>query len=248
MVTQPRAARPWVVTGAASGMGHELARTLTAEGVRVHAWDRDPVPAAAGGGVAVDLADPEQIVAAAARVEGPLACLAHCAGVLLPTSIDDHTAATHLRTSLEVHCTSLLLATQALRDRLRNGGSIVAVTSVATTVGYRGSLAYGPSRAALARLVQQLAVDLAPDGIRVNAVSPGAVRTPMTAHLWSDAEADARRQHSVPIPRRADPGEVTTVIRFLASNAASYITGTEVRVDGGFVAALSRPGGHTVTS
>ncbi len=224
----------WVVTGSASGVGLTLARILVAAGSTVHGWDMNQAPSDAGTWHRVDLTDRDQVGAAAAQVGENVYCLAHCAGVALRTSFDDPEAADKLQLAVAVHCGSFLRSVQALIDPLaRSRGSAVAITSIAQEVVYPGSLVYGPSKAALRQLIRNLATLLGPRGVRVNGIAPGGIRTPMSDFLRADGEADARRLKAVPLGRRAEPEEIVSMIRFLASEDASFINGAVIPVDGG---------------
>jgi NAD(P)-dependent dehydrogenase (short-subunit alcohol dehydrogenase family) len=221
-------------------MGLALASALVADGAKVHAWDRVEVPHDAGDWTEVDLAEAESIARAAAGITDPVTCIAHCAGLLLSTHVDAENAGELIQVGVQVHAIAFLRLVQALRPRLRLGhGSAVAISSVADHLVYPGSLAYGPSKAALSRLVAQLSTELGPEGVRVNAIAPASIQTPMSAHLWSNPEIDARWVRWVPLGRRGTADEVTSVIRFLASASASYISGVVLPVDGGLSAGLA---------
>ena len=231
-------AEQWLVTGAASGIGAVLAKELVADGHRVLAWDVEESPL--GEPVIVDLLHADEVASAAAAVTHQLDAVVHCAGVHLPTRILDDHLVEWFEKSIALHCTALLRILRGVHSQLRPGSAVVAVTTVSTDLAYESSLAYGASKAALRRIVQQLSIELGTGGVRVNAVSPGAVRTPMTEARWRDHDADLRRLAGLPIPRRAEPAEITSAIRFLASPAASYITGVELVVDGGLTAAAGQ--------
>jgi NAD(P)-dependent dehydrogenase (short-subunit alcohol dehydrogenase family) len=224
----------WLITGGSSGIGAQLVDELVADDQDVIVWDiREP-----GNGAArfetVDLMDEQAIDAAAARVEGPLNALIHVAGLATLTSIADPDLTAKLRSTYELHVVALARMAQRFRAQLKaGGGSIVAVASAAMDVTYPGTIAYGSSKLALSRLTQQLSVELGEDGIRVNTVAPGAVATPMTRDFWSDPERSAGRRSIIPLGHQADPAAITSAIRFLASSAASYVTGETLWVDGG---------------
>jgi 3-oxoacyl-[acyl-carrier protein] reductase len=225
-------AMTWVVTGGASGIGAQLVAELRGAGETVIVWDRDKLDEPDF--VQLDLTEPGGIEAAARRVTDPLHCFVHCAGNPSSTSIARDDAAERMRSAFELHVVAFVRAVRALARPLAAAkGSVVAVGSAAGEVVYPGTLAYGASKAALQRTVQQLAVELAPAGIRVNAVAPGAVATPMTAEYWADTERSASRLKYIPLGRQAQPDAVSSVIRFLASADADYMTGETVRVDGG---------------
>lgn len=202
----------------------------------VEVWDVNQ-PEADARWTAVDLADPEAVRTAAKRIDRPVRLLAHCAGVNLRSDVDDPDAAEKLDKSLRIHASAFLVACQTLAGRLAAAqGCAVALTSVADELVSPTALAYGPSKAALRRIVVQLAYELGPRGVRVNAIAPGAVRTPMTQQVWGDAERESRWLEGIPLRRRAEAEEIAAVVEFLASPGASYVSGAMVVADGGLSA------------
>jgi NAD(P)-dependent dehydrogenase (short-subunit alcohol dehydrogenase family) len=223
----------WVVTGAASGIGAQLVRDLVDAGERVRVWDR-VAPAVDGAEHdVVDLLDADQIEEAASRLGGPVRAFVHCAGVALLTNSVDGNVGTALRSCFDLHVVAFAVSVRALLPKLTPDGAVVAITSAAQDMAYPGTMAYGASKAALERVVRQMSVELAPRGIRVNAVCPGSVATPMTVASWANpAEAEARKQF-IPLGRQASTGDISAAVRFLASDEAGFITGETLRVDGG---------------
>ncbi len=126
-----------------------------------------------------------------------------------------------------------LLARSARVALSESRGTIVAVASVSALYPFPGLGAYSPAKAALVMLCRQLAQEWAPDGIRVNSVSPGLIRTPLTEHIYRDAELLRQRQDAVPLGRIGTAEDVAHAIVHLASPEASYATGIDVRLDGG---------------
>jgi len=122
------------------------------------------------------------------------------------------------------------------RMRASGGGAIINVSTVGAYRVMRGLGAYGVSKAAVNMLTQTLAVELADAGIRVNGVAPGLVRTRFSEALWTDAAMEKRMLRGIPLARIAEPHDIAGAIAFLASEAAAYVTGQTLIVDGGMVA------------
>lgn len=224
----------WLVTGGSSGIGAALTGELLLAGEDVIVWDRVAPGDDRATYQLVELTAPHSVEEAAGKLEVPVTTVVHCAGMLLNSTVTNPDLVAHLRTEYELHVVALARIVQAtLTSLVETGGSVIGLASAAMSVVYPGSAAYGCSKAAVERFIQQLAVELGPLGVRANAVAPGAVDTPMTARAWADRERAARRRAGIPLGRRADPDEVVSVIRFLASDDARYITGETVWVDGG---------------
>lgn len=224
----------WIVTGGASGIGLQLARDLIARGHEVLIWDVKQPPELPGARFdQVDLTDPKAIAAVAARVPGEVDCFIHNAGVFQRTAITHDNLAAAIDLAVKVHFVAFVLATQELLPRFSNKASIVAITSAAMDMVYPGTLAYGPSKAALDRAIRQLAVELGPRGIRVNGIAPGSIATPMTQHMWDDPEYARARLAHVPLGIRAEPSVIAEAICYLASDAACFTTGDTLWIDGG---------------
>lgn len=220
----------WVVTGAASGIGAALCEGLIADGVDVEAWDLRPAPF--GNPVVFDLTDSNELKTVAAA-DRKVQSFVHCAGAMFPTDLARDDTGGMMQKAFRLHCQAFVEAVAALLPRFTESASIVAITSLAADLTYSGTLAYGASKAALARAVRQLAADLGPLGIRVNAIAPGAIRTPMTEQMWKNPEFASPREQTIPLRRPGEPADVARAVRFLASNDASYITGQSIAVDGG---------------
>ncbi|WP_281288735.1 SDR family NAD(P)-dependent oxidoreductase [Saccharopolyspora hirsuta] len=137
-----------------------------------------------------------------------------------------------------VNLTSVLTACSAARDGLAaTGGSVVAVSSMFAFTGSADRPAYSASKGGVSQLTRSLAVEYAPLGVRVNCVAPGFVVTPLARGVLDDPVASAAVLARIPMGRLGDPGEVASVIEFLCSPAARYVTGAVVPVDGGYLAA-----------
>ncbi|MDN3359044.1 glucose 1-dehydrogenase [Actinomadura sp. DC4] len=233
-----------LVTGGARGMGASHVRTFLDEGAKVVFGD---VLKDEGRALGEKLGDdcrfvPQDVTSEAdwsAIVEyttdtfGRLDILVNNAGILgfqpvADMSVDD------FRRFLDVNLVSQWLGVKYAAPVMGEGGSIVNISSVNGLVGSAGMTGYSASKFGVRGLTQSAALELAPRGIRVNSVHPGAVATPMTG-----ADPDDTRRHTkgmisrLPIPRFAKPQEVSTVVLFLACDDSSYCTGSEFVVDGG---------------
>jgi 3-oxoacyl-[acyl-carrier protein] reductase len=233
-----------IVTGGSSGIGLQIARDMRERGDEVLVWDIKPAPAVAGLQCEpVDLTQIEAIRAAAARTPRNVDVFVHCAGVLAPTTIVDDQLASQMLLAFQVHCLAFVVTVQALLPKFTPGSaSIVAIASVGMDMVYPATLAYGSSKAALRRAIEQMAVELAGRGIRVNGIAPGAIATDMTRHLWRDPVFAAERTRHIPLGRQAEPKVVSDAVAFLTSAAAGYITGQTLSVDGGVHHGIFLPG------
>lgn len=237
--------RTALVTGATQGLGLATVSTLAEQGARVIVSDRDAAACertaaalrAAGHearGLAADLADAAAIstLCAAAGAVDVLVCNAGVqgpAGPLLDAADADWQLVMDINLRAAVRLCAGLLPGMAERG----GGSVVLMASIAGLRGNRAIGLYGLSKAALAQLARNLAVEWGPQGVRVNAVAPGLIRTPLAAGLLADAAFMARRLQATPLRRVGEPEEVAGVVALLASRAGGFITGHTLVVDGG---------------
>ena len=233
-----------LLTGASRGIGHATVKKFSAEGWRVltcsrHAFDpRCPWPGGEANHIRIDLADPQRTIDAIAEVkaklDGRLHALVNNAGISPKGEGGARlsTMSTDLRTwghVFHVNFFAPVVLARGLRDELIAAkGAVVNVTSIAgTQVHPFAGAAYATSKAALKALTREMAHDFGPLGVRVNAIAPGEVETsilsPGTEKLAED----------LPLRRLGQPSEVADVIHFLCSDASSYVSGTEIEVNGG---------------
>ncbi|EEG08602.1 SDR family oxidoreductase [Pseudogulbenkiania ferrooxidans] len=237
-----------LVTGGAQGIGRGISTTFAAHGATVAIADLQQSRAddtaselcQAGGAVysyKADLAQREEIVALIARIVrdcGRLDVVVHNAAYFPLTPLDDITPALLERT-LAVNLSALFWITQAAKPLLLpQGKGRILVTSSVTgpRVAYPGLTHYAASKAGVNGFIRSAALELARSGITVNGVEPGMIRTPAMANLGDEALNTAIAR-GIPLGRLGEPADIAAAMLFLASDAASYITGQTIVVDGG---------------
>ena len=193
------------------------------------------------GGTAIplmgDLGDPTvpaQLVAAAVDAFGGLDALVANAGIAKPGELKD-VSLEDWDAMFAVNLRAAWLLAKAGYPHLRDSeGAACFTSSMSGQIPHAGSGAYSPSKAALTLLAQTLALEWAPDRIRVNVVSPGMTRTGMNVKLYADPEIKKGREEIIPLSRIGEPIDIANVIEFLVSPLAGYVTGQDICVDGGF--------------
>jgi NAD(P)-dependent dehydrogenase (short-subunit alcohol dehydrogenase family) len=239
-----------VVTGASSGLGDRFARVLHAAGATVVAsarrTDRLEALAADLGDRLVPVtcdvssdADCERLVADAIALDGHLDVLVNNAGIGGPIAAEDESVGA-FRNVVDVNLNAVFLLSQLTGRHMieRGGGSIVNVASVLGLVASAPikQASYCASKGAVVNLTRELATQWARKGVRVNALAPGWFPSEMTELMFTDEGANAFMKRNCPMARAGEPHELDGALLFLASDASTYVTGTTLLVDGGWVA------------
>lgn len=242
-----------VVTGAAQGNGKAIAEGFAKRGARVVVCDVkvDEVNSVAEeirieGGEAVafaldvtDKAACEKLASKVGEAFGaPISVLVNNAGIVRRTQLDSKTFATDWDAMLSVNATGSMNMISACLSQLKESkGRIVNLGSVMSVSAGPGLTGYAASKGAVLQMTRALAHELSDFGIRINAIAPGVIETPMTAATRENPEALGRFMAHTPMRRMGQPNELIGPVLFLASDAASYVTGTLLPVDGGYLTA-----------
>lgn len=243
--------RSLIVTGAARGLGATIGSSAAGAGYRVGLFDIDP-----------------HVVETAASIEGASAYIGSVTDdAALDSCLDDFGTPTvwvnnagivrfgplsslsiqDWQATVDVNLTGVFVASQAVANRMieRGSGSIVNITSMNGVAPGPNAGAYGATKAAVALLTQQMAIEWGPLGVRVNAVAPGLIDAGMSEPIYADPSTRAARESRVPLGRLGTAHDVAEVVLFLAGEGSGYVTGQNLLVDGGVtssvIATLPRP-------
>jgi 3-oxoacyl-[acyl-carrier protein] reductase len=238
-----------VITGAAQGIGYAIAATLHEQGAHVVIADLDPDLADAAAqkltaesngqagatGVRCDVTnedDVRNLTESTVDQHGGLHVFVNNAGITRDKTLRKMTS-DQFRSVVDVHLYGAWLGTKYAAEAMRPNrrGAIVNISSISGKVGMFGQTNYSAAKAGVVGLTKASAKELARDGIRVNAIQPGLIRTPMTEAVPDDVYA--AKLAEIPLGRAGEPSEIGSVVLFLASDLSSYVTGIVVEVAGG---------------
>lgn len=230
-----------LVTGAGKGLGRAIAKTLAANGARVHAVartasDLDTLAAEQAGIVPMvgDVLSDDFFADVAAL--GPVDLLVNNAGSNQPEPMIEVTDAT-LDRLIDLNIRSVYRLSRTVARAMPNGGAIIHMSSQMAHVGAANRTVYCMTKAALEGLCRSMAVELGPRAIRVNTICPTFVLTPMTEGFFQNPDFADTVARMIQVPGLPDPQQVADGVLYLCSDAAAYVTGTALKVDGGWTAA-----------
>lgn len=230
-----------IVTGGAQGIGAAVADRLETAGANIVIGDLRAPKASQRAFKETNVADENAVAALidfAVETHGGLDILVNNAGIHTDYNRLEDLDAEALEKCLAVNTKGVAWGLKHAASKLRDGGSVINVSSASAVVGVSGLSPYAASKAAVLALTQTAAVELAPRGIRVNAICPGSVRTPM-AMADDGAALLAVEAVATPLGRICEPEEVAALIHFLAASDCGFLTGQSINLCGGLTAGLS---------
>ncbi|WP_447945258.1 SDR family NAD(P)-dependent oxidoreductase [Stenotrophomonas indicatrix] len=251
MIDYQLSAKTAIVTGGVSGIGLAVAETLAASGARISVWDlkREAVDATVAAlrsqgaeaiGIALDVTDEAAVEAAVQRTVkelGGVHIAVNNAGIGGPAASSGDYPIDGWKRVVDVNLTSVFLCQRAQIQAMRaagSGGSIINMASILGQVGYAGSTAYAAAKHGVVGLTQTAAWEHAADGVRINAVGPGFINTPLLKKMDAKVRATLEGRHA--LKRLGTPQEVAALVAWLASDDASFATGAYYAIDGGYLA------------
>ena len=251
MIDYQLSAKTAIVTGGVSGIGLAVAEALAASGARISVWDlkREAVAATVAAlrsqgaeaiGIALDVTDEAAVEAAVQRTVkelGGVHIAVNNAGIGGPAASSGDYPIDGWKRVVDVNLTSVFLCQRAQIQAMRaagSGGSIINMASILGQVGYAGSTAYAAAKHGVVGLTQTAAWEHAADGVRINAVGPGFINTPLLEKMDAKVRATLEGRHA--LKRLGTPQEVAALVAWLASDDASFATGAYYAIDGGYLA------------
>ncbi len=236
-----------LVTGAGSGIGAAIALAMGAAGARVIAADLNEETAAAtanrigtdAASFTLDVTDHAAVDALAALIArelGPISVLVNNAGIIRRGKVEDATTRADWDATLAVNLTAPYTVTTAFLDQLKaTKGAVINIGSIQSFVALPNSAAYTTSKGGVRMLTKALAIELSPHGVRVNAIGPGLIATPLNERARQNPDFMKNFANRIPLGRIGAPDDIAQPAVFLASDMARYITGVTLPVDGGYL-------------